>query len=508
MRPIPPISALSSRRTLALLLLPAATSLSACGGPTGTDGGDPPTATQLEFTVTPDDAAAGVPLSPSVEVEVQDASGDRVSSSSASVSIALENNPGGATLGGETTVAASDGVAEFDDLTLAVPAEGYVLEATSGSLTPAISDSFAVQLVFGEISAGGGHTCAVTVADRLHCWGLNADGQLGSSTSDSCESGSSSVACSTVPAAVETGSTFAQVSAGRVHTCAVTTEGEAYCWGSNGYGQLGDGTTTDRASPTAVSATVAFERVSAGRFHSCGLTADGEAVCWGRNDGGQLGDGTTTDRTAPVAVSSARTFREVSAGGFHTCAVTTTDEAYCWGDNGEGQLGDGTTTDRTSPTAVSTAQSFGQLRAGELHTCGVTTADEAYCWGANSSGQLGDDTNTDRTEPVAVSTTNSFARVSPAVGNSGFHTCGVTTTDEAYCWGRNGEGQLGDGTTTSRAAPVPVSGLLALMRTSAGESHSCGVTTDGEAYCWGYNEWGQLGDSTTTDASGPTAVSR
>jgi len=158
-------------------------------------------------------------------------------------------------------------------------------------------------------------------------------------------------------------------------------------------GELGDGTTVERTSPTPVAGGLTFAQLGrVGFYHTCGVTFDGAAYCWGDNTWGQLGDGTTTWEPSPVLVAGGLTFAAVSAGSYHTCGVTSGGAAYCWGGNSAGELGDGTFTQRTSPVAVAGGLMFATVSAGDSHTCGVTTGGAAYCWGDNPSGQLGNGT--------------------------------------------------------------------------------------------------------------------
>ena len=157
----------------------------------------------------------------------------------------------------------------------------------------------------------------------------------------------------------------------------------------------------------------------------------------------------------------------------------------------------------TSPTQPA-ARPFAKMSAGGAGTCGVTAGGAAYCWGSNFSGQLGDGTTTDRSSPVLVTGGVSFAAVS--AGPGGDFTCGVTSGGAVYCWGYNGNGELGDGTTTNRSSPVLVMGGVSFAAVSAGGAHTCGVTAGGAVYCWGLNSSGQLGDGTTTDRSSPVLV--
>ena len=295
------------------------------------------------------------------------------------------------------------------------------------------------------------------------------------------------------------------VSAGSRHSCGVTTTGAAYCWGRGVEGQLGDGTNAISNVPVAVSGGLTFQLVSSSDgAHSCGVTTAGAAYCWGANFAFQLGDGTDASSNVPVAVSGGLTFQSVSLGGSHSCGVTTAGAAYCWGFNREGQLGDGTNTlFIIVPVAVSGGLTFQSVSLGRFYSCGVTTAGKrAYCWGFNGDGELGDGTNTDSNVPVAVLGGLTFQLVS--AGSE--YNCGVTTAGAAYCWGQNALGGLGDGTNTDSNVPVAVLGGLTFQSVSVGVGHSCGVTTDGPAYCWGWNGNGTLGDGTNTDSNVPVGV--
>lgn len=347
------------------------------------------------------------------------------------------------------------------------------------------------------MGVGGDQTCGLSHANGgWYCWGDNQQGGLGNGTTTN----------RLTPVAVTGGLAFATVSSGGINfTCGLTAANAAYCWGNNWYGQLGDGTMTDRYTPTPVAVTTGgptFVTVTAGLNHTCGLTADGIAYCWGRNTFGQLGVGLgdTTRRLTPVAVAGGFQFASLRAMSQHTCGVTSVGAAYCWGLNDAGQLGDGTQTYRYTPVAVKGGGlTFVSLSDGDdpEHTCGLTSGGAAYCWGQNSSGELGDGTTTQRLTPVAVVGGQRFAEVSGS--------CGRTTTNAAYCWGSNWSGQLGDGTTTNRLTPVPVTGGLTFTALSVAGGHPCGLAA-GIMYCWGWNGYGALGDGTTTSRSSPTPV--
>ncbi len=289
------------------------------------------------------------------------------------------------------------------------------------------------------------------------------------------------------------------VSTGSSFSCAIMGDGLIRCWGGNGNGQLGDGTTNDRHTPVAVSGISSAVSVSAGDQHSCAVLADGSVRCWGYNGWGQLGDGTTTNRLTPVAVSGVSSAVSVSAGGNHSCAVLAGGSVRCWGFNANGNLGDGTTTDRLIPVVVSGVSFAVSVAAGNSHSCALNGR-SIVCWGANSAGQLGDGTASQRVSPVYAF--GIFDAVSVSVDGGG-HSCAVLADGSARCWGPNEWGQLGDGTTTQRRTPVAVSGIASAVSVSAGINHSCAVLAGGVVKCWGYNLSGTLGDGTFTNRRTP-----
>jgi alpha-tubulin suppressor-like RCC1 family protein len=298
---------------------------------------------------------------------------------------------------------------------------------------------------FRQVSAGYAHSCGVTPTNYAYCWGNNAHGQLGDGTTTN----------RPWPVQVAGGLAVRRIGAGERHTCATTTSNVAYCWGNNTWGQLGDGTTTRRTSPVQVTGGRSYRLVTAGGHHTCGVVpVTNAAYCWGWNGWGQLGDNSTTDRSVPVAVAGGRTFGGVSAGGYHSCGTGLSGSAYCWGRNSSGQLGDGTTSVRLAPALVTGSGSFLDVEAGDQHNCAGTTNNLAYCWGENFAGQLGDGTTTDRWTPTRVLGALTFR--TPAAGS--LHSCVATAAGAgAYCWGENWAGQVGDGTTTRRLSPVAVS---------------------------------------------------
>lgn len=357
-------------------------------------------------------------------------------------------------------------------------------------------------IIVAAIAPGDRHTCAVDGSDAALCWGQNNFGQLGDgnepTNSDRPVFVSSQLAFTDI-------SVWGDVSDGTndlAHSCAVSA-GDIWCWGYNGSGQLGDGTTDDSETPVLVEKPAAVEdfvTVSAGFGFTCAVDDGSRVWCWGRNTSGQLGiDDTEVNQSlVPVQVVSQTFFDSVVAGSGHACAVTNASDLWCWGANGSGQVGDGTTTARFAPVHID--EGIANVSAGEVHTCAVTTTGDALCWGANSFDQLGDGSTATQTSPVGVQ--NPLGLSFSEISAGGHHSCATAFTAEgrrvAACWGANFSGQLGDDSISPSGEPVLVVGGLEFARVEAGIAHTCGFSArGGAAYCWGLNDNGQVGNGDT-----------
>lgn len=349
---------------------------------------------------------------------------------------------------------------------------------------------------FQQVVAGVIHSCGILTDGTAYCWGNNDFGQLGDG----------SYKTRVWPVPVVGSVRFTTLAAGAGHTCGIATTGLAYCWGLNLNGQLGDQTHTDRATPAPVESNLTFVTLSAGGAYTCGTTAEGTAYCWGWDQFSQLGDGATADQSTPKPVLGGLKFASINGNAFHTCGVALAGAAYCWGKNDYGQLGTGTLTDSPIPAAVSGGVSFVSVEAGYYHSCGVATDGTGSCWGRNHAGQLGvGDSLGSQDQPVPVTVAGDLHW--SMISSGAYFTCGVEAggSGAAYCWGTNQSGQLGASSATScldessnsyqcALSPLAVTGGLTFAEVSASTQHACGLTTDGVAYCWGLGSDGQLGN--------------
>ena len=258
------------------------------------------------------------------------------------------------------------------------------------------------------------------------------------------------------------------------YVCAVALDGRVYCWGSNSNGKIGSGNTSSALVPSAVKISGALvgkvikqiEPSSAGN-HSCVIASDDKAYCWGHNGFGQLGNNNTVNSLTPVAVDTAgvlasKTIKQIASGGISSCVIASDDKAYCWGSNNFGQLGNGNLKNSSTPTPVSTTgvlagKTIKQITAGTEFTCAIASDDKAYCWGSNSSGQLGNNSTINSGVPVAVNTSGVLAgKTIKQISAGSSHTCAIASDDKAYCWGSNSSGELGNNSTINSGVPTHV----------------------------------------------------
>ena len=314
---------------------------------------------------------------------------------------------------------------------------------------------------FASVIAGG-HSCGVTTGDELFCWGgpFQPNSPI-----------------------LQARPGYTQVQVVGERTCGLDAAGLAQCW-------LVRGDTV----PQPVSTTRHFTRLSLSSQTGCGLEATGKAWCWGENGSGQLGNGTKNFSATPVAVAGGLAFAEIATSDLHTCALTAAGETYCWGSNGGGQLGVmdapencGAFACSSTPLAAAAGHTFERIHAGTSYSCGHEAAGSLRCWG--HQGRIGVSTPTGPPGTIE-SVAGGAVYISVSAGPT--HVCAVRSDGRAFCWGENRWGQTGQAPESYPRVPTPVAGNRTFTSIAAGGSHSCGITTEG-AYCWGQNGNGELG---------------
>lgn len=358
---------------------------------------------------------------------------------------------------------------------------------------------------YKDIAIGSFHSVGLWSNGSAWAWGYNAYGQLGNGTTISSSS----------PVSVLGGISFIGIAVGNVydlltnnaHSIGIRgSDGTAWSWGDNSFGQLGNGTRTNANSPVSVLGGISFVRITAGNFCSLGIRgSDGTVWAWGNNGMGQLGNNNANSYSSPVNVVGGISFREVYSYDDHVIGIRGSDgTAWAWGYNGSGNLGNGSISNKSSPVSVLGGISFKQISVGDDHNVGIRGSDgTAWAWGQNVSGGLGNGSITGKSSPISVLGGISFTFVGASTDSS----YGIRGSDGSlWSWGYNNSGQLGIQQAGNRSSPVSVLGGMAFTKVAAGGWSILAIRSDNYVWSWGYNNAGQLGIGTVTSKSSPVSV--
>ena len=360
-------------------------------------------------------------------------------------------------------------------------------------------------------------TCAVDDYGSIYCWGLNAG------INDPQEyPGNSLFPVKQIRQDGDHWEGVKKMSMGRYHACALLDDGFIYCWGKNSKGQLGNESLTDSYTSTLVYKSgdirgALIVDISLGSNHSCALDTDGSVYCWGFNMFGQIGDGTITNRLTPKRILDGELEGEkvvkLSSGDNHVCVITDMNGIYCWGQNERGQLGNGAYDNADVPTKVDDSgvlkgKTIVDITALSGHVCVLDDEGSLYCWGENDLGQLGNGTFVNSPVPVSVENedTLKFKLISAGWGN----TCAVDENNDLYCWGAGKYYDEYSGSSDYSSVPVKMDmGEAAdsvIAEIDSGQHYTCFIDEAGTVYCWGENNKGELGDGTDIYRESPVRV--
>ena len=352
-----------------------------------------------------------------------------------------------------------------------------------------------------NVLAGGQyHSLAVRSDGTVAAWGYNADGELGD--------GTTTTRLTPVQVAGVAGATA--VAAGDLHSLALGSGGVVRSWGANAYGQLGDGTTTGRKTAVQVNGLTGVSAIAAGNYHGLALRADGTVAAWGYNGAGELGDGTTANRSSPVTVQGVSGVTAVAAGGLpgwagHSVALKGDGTVWSWGYGKHGQLGTGSTSSTTTPTRVPGLSAVTAIAASGDNTYSLKSDGTVWAWGDDGYGQLG---NTSVKSSLSSTPVQVAISGVAAIAAGGTHALAIKTDGTVWAWGNDNTGQLGDGGVCGKTCttPVKVGTLAGAAVVAAGYVHSLAALADGSVRAWGRNAEGELGDGTTTVRATPVTT--
>jgi alpha-tubulin suppressor-like RCC1 family protein len=342
--------------------------------------------------------------------------------------------------------------------------------------------------------SGGDHTLAIAQNGTLWAWGFNTYGQLGDGTNTN----------RNVPTQIGTANNWASITDGNnFHSLAIKTDGTLWAWGFNSQGQLGNGTTVNKNAPIQIGSATNWSKIVARGSRTLAIKTDGTLWAWGSNSYGELGDGTNINRNVPTQIGTATNWASITAGNNgHTLAIKTDGTLWAWGYNVYGQLGDGTSVNKNAPIQIGSATDWSIISAGISHTLSIKTDGTLWAWGYNYQGQLGDGTNVDKNAPIQIGSATDWSTISAG----GYQTLSIKTDGTLWAWGRNSSGQLGDGTNVNKNAPIQIGSATDWSIISAGISHTLSIKTDGTLWAWGRNLSGELGDGTNVNKNIPTVI--
>jgi hypothetical protein len=356
------------------------------------------------------------------------------------------------------------------------------------------------RIAFKSIATEEDRSCGISLSHETFCWGANRSGGLGIAATSFCGFGrrETDYPCNPLPGKVAGTPPFENIAVGRDHSCGLTGAGAVHCWGQNLFGEAGSGTTTPVPNPVLVPVPGRVINIAAGTGRSCAVNDSGELYCWGIIRGTVLldpfgGPGCfSTDRcsSTPVKVEGVVNVSRVYVGHAHTCALQNDGVAFCWGPNGFGQLGTGNYVDSNTPLKVQTAARFTDITVGSTSTCGLTAAGEAYCWGLNGVPTTSCDAIPETCTPVPRLADAAHRYKQLVAKDHG--ACGITTENEVYCWGANAVVALSG--FANLPGPTRFAQTLRLVSLATG-MRGCGIVEDGRAYCWASpNGAGEMGN--------------
>ncbi len=328
-----------------------------------------------------------------------------------------------------------------------------------------------------QVSAGGSSACLIDHAGALHCWGLNSFGQLGVGDQDR----------RPAPQRVGTDHWLSVATSLGEHTCAVRNDSSLWCWGRGNNGRLGLGSLSHAFTPQQVDPGQEYLQVATGSLHTCAITTDQDLHCWGSNTNDQLGTG-GGDTQVPLQIGEA-SWSQVAAGSAHSCGIRTNGTLWCWGSGSHGRLGTGDLDSREVPTQISAETHWTQVALGATHSCALTSGGALYCWGQGVFGRLGVGDLENHLTPQQVGAPD---WVEVSAGST--HTCARKDDDTLWCWGQGTGGRLGNGLTSNWSSPQLV-GTPGWQAVAAGSDFTVAFREEfPTGMSWGRNAEGQLGD--------------